>query len=206
MNKNVKLSLATRNVESLITLGNSVCTSMAANPKFPSPPVVIADLKTAIENLEKVHEICALTRSLPAYAEERSIVTDVSNMLSKLGRYVDNVASGDEQVIFSAGMPSSKNRAKNPVPNQITEIKANFTGISGTLELVWKRPEFSKMFKVYMTTNPDNPTSWQLVDTVSSRKLLVQNLATGTRFYFRVIPVGTAGAGVPSVIADNLAA
>jgi hypothetical protein len=40
-----------------------------------------------------------------------------------------------------------------------------------------------------MRKDPDNASSWQLADTVTSRKLLVENLASGTRFYFKVIPV-----------------
>jgi hypothetical protein len=103
-------------------------------------------------------------------------------------------------------MPSSKSRAKNPVPDQITDINAIYTGITGTLQLVWKRPEFSKLFKVFMSTNPDSASSWQLLETVTSRKLLVQNLVSGTRFYFKVVPVGTAGEGKPSEIANNIAA
>jgi hypothetical protein len=53
-----------------------------------------------------------------------------------LALYVDRVANGYESIIFEAGMPSSKSRSKNPVPDQITDINAIYTGITGTLKLV----------------------------------------------------------------------
>jgi hypothetical protein len=206
MIKKVKLSLATRNIDSLINLGNSVVTKMTGNAVFPTPPVALGDLKTTMTKLVLIHEEVTITKSVPSYAEERKLTKQAQEILTKLALYVDMVADGDEIIIYEAGMPSSKSRAKNPVPDQITDINAIYTGITGTLQLVWKRPEFSKLFKVFMSTNPDSASSWQLLETVTSRKLLVQNLVSGTRFYFKVVPVGTAGEGKPSEIANNIAA
>jgi hypothetical protein len=45
-----------------------------------------------------------------------------------------------------------------------------------------------------------------VIDTVATRKLMVQNLASGTRFYFKVVPVNAAGVGPDSEIAEGIAA
>jgi hypothetical protein len=36
--------------------------------------------------------------------------------------------------------------------------------------------------------------------------MMVQNLASGQKFYFKVVPVGTAGVGPDSEIAEAMAA
>jgi hypothetical protein len=71
---------------------------------------------------------------------------------------------------------------------------------------MWKRPQYSKYFRVYMSTDPTNQALWQLIETISTRKMTVKNLTTGTKYYFKVVPVGTAGVGPDSEIAEEIAA
>lgn len=205
MKKHVKLSLTTRNVESLLTLANSVAGKMDGNAKFPAPPVVIADLKTAVAELNTVHTKAENSRSKIDFADERKSVAIVEGMLSLLGDYVEMIANGDDTIIFAAGMPASKTREKNPAPEQVKDFAGIFTGIPGTILIQWRRPQYAKYFRVYMSTDPGK-NDWQLVDTISTRKLMVHNLTTGQKFYFKVVPVGTAGVGPDSEIAESIAA
>jgi hypothetical protein len=206
MKKYVKLSLTDRNVEELLTLADNVGTEMDGNLAFPTPPVTIADFKVAVADLRKAHNEAVRTRSVVDFADERAFTVVVEDMLRQLGTYVDLIARGSEPVILSAGMPASKTREKNPAPSRVSGFVAAFTGIPGTVLIKWRRPKYSRYFRVYMSTNPSNPTSWQLVDTISTRKMMVQNLASGQKFYFKVVPVGTAGVGPDSEIAEAMAA
>ena len=206
MKKYVRLGLTSRNVESLITLGSTVYTHMKGNVKFPASPVDMAAFNAAMIALTNLHNECTLSRSTVAFAQERNQVVIVEDMLRKLGNYVDIVASGDEAVINDAGMPASKTREKNPAPAQITDITASYTGLPGTIMLAWKRPQFSKLFRVYMSSDPTNQSGWQLLDTITTRKMLVENLTRGARFYFQVVPVGTAGYGPVSAPVNSIAA
>jgi len=108
--------------------------------------------------------------------------------------------------MLSAGMSFNKNREKHPAPAQVSKIFTVFTGIPGSLQLVWARPKFSNWFNVYMTTTPEVATSWKLISTLDTRKLMVENLASGTRFYFKVVPVNAAGVGPDCEVAEGLAA
>jgi hypothetical protein len=205
MKKYVKLSLTDRNVDELLTLGDSVGTKMDGNLTFPTPPVVIATFKTAVSTLRTFHTAAVSTRSIVDFGLERAQAVDVEDMLRTLGNYVDMIAKGDGNVIISAGMPASKTPEKNPAPMQISEFVAKYTGIPGTALIQWKRPKYAKYFRVFMSTDPMNGP-WQLLDTISTRKLMVQNLASGKKFYFKVVPVGTAGVGPDSEIAEAMAA
>ena len=206
MKKYVKLSLTGRNVESLVVLGANVSTAMKANPKFPAPPVSITVLADAVTALDSIHKKAENTHSKLDFADERAQVLVVEDLLRSLGNYVNMVANGSEQVIMSAAMPASKTPESQPPPAQVTNLTAKYTGIPGTVMLAWRRPQFSKLFRVYMSTDPTNEQSWVLMETIDKRKLMVQNLARGLRCYFKIVPVGTAGVGPDSATVSSIAA
>lgn len=200
------LSKEFKTTQSLINFGNTVAAAMNANPAFPAPPVSIADLLDAMEELSGAYDNLKFTRSRLYAAQVATVVPVVKSQLTSLGLYVDSVAAGDANIIFSAGMVPTKTRASNPVPAQVANISAYFTGIPGAIKLEWRRPSFAKMFKVYMTEDPESGDEWQLVDTISTRRLMVENLERGKRFFFKVVAVGTAGISPESSIAEAIAA
>lgn len=203
--KTVSLGLSNRSVENLIALGRLVAESMTANSHFPSPPVTPDALKAAVEALEEIHTQALDTRSTTAFAEQRVKKAEVVEMLRKLGIYVSGVAMGNELIIRSAGMPVSKTREKHPAPAQVSNFIADFTGIPKSILLRWRRPANASQFRVYMTLTPENEASWEIIDTISSRKKMVQNLTSGKRYYFKVVAVNAAGVSPDSEIAEAIA-
>jgi len=204
--KKVSLKLDKKDVGEIMLLGKNVAKGMDGNAKFPSPPVVPAELDAASDELAEAMQEVERTRSIQAYTDQAVKLGKVSKMLRDMASYVDSVASGDVEVIRSANMPVSKTREKQPAPGQARDVVADFTGIPGSIVLRWSRPHYARLFRVYMTETPDNNASWMLIDTITVRKLMVQGLASGKRFYFKIVSVGTAGVGPDSEIAEALAA
>ncbi len=98
-------------------------------------------------------------------------------------------------------MPVRNLHGRSPRPEQPVGIEARFTGIPQTVLVQWKRPKHAKHFKVLISETPDDDNSWQVYNTVFTRKLMVKGLASGRKYYFRVVPVGTAGEGPQSEMA-----
>lgn len=69
----------------------------------------------------------------------------------------------------------------------ITVIEAEYTNTPKSILLTWKMPKHATQSYVYMTSTPDVATSWVLVNSLQGRKLLVDNLTSGTRYYFKVV-------------------
>lgn len=203
--KKAVLKLSGRTVESIFVLGKGVAEAMTGNLSYPSPPVTPDALRTASEALEEAHINASETRSIVDYTIQRAKKVIVCDMLKQLCDYVNSIAMGNEELIRSAGMPVSKTRSKQPAPAMVRDFIAEFTGIPQSIMLRWKRPHYASMFRVYMTLTPDNDASWELIDTVRVRKLMVSNLASGKRFYFKVVAVGTAGVSPDSEIAEAIA-
>lgn len=204
--KRPAISKEFRTTQRLINFGNTVAAGMNGNPAFPAPPFPIADLIAAIGELSTAYDNLKFSRSRIYGAQVSTIVPVVKSLLVTLAFYVSAVASGDENIILSAGMMTNKTPASNPVPAQAADISASFTGIPGAIKVEWRRPAFARMFRVYMTENPDSGDEWQWIDTISVRKLMVENLERGKKFFFKVVAVGTAGISPESQIAEAIAA
>lgn len=206
MGKKVVLNLSQLSTEGLISLGNNIAEKMTGNGKFPTPPVTMDALKANVESLTTAYANAKFTRSKVDNAEVRALKEALSARIKQLGAYVELVANGNEEVILSAGMNVNKNRHKHPTPEQVKAILAIFTGVPGSILIRWKRSLYSTMFEVYMTETPDVANSWKLIDTITTRRLMVENLASGTKFYFKVVPINAAGVGPESEIAEAYAA
>lgn len=204
--KYVVLNLSKLNTEGIINLGNTIAGKLTGNVQLPAPPVTPADLTKATEALASIYARAKFSRSKIDFTTVRTLKAELIGLIKQEAEYVEWIAKGDAEIILSAGMNVNKNRQKHPAPEQVTDIKGIFTGIPGTVGLTWNRPRYSQLFKVLMTETPDVALSWKVIDTITSRRLMVQNLAGGKRFYFKVVPVNAAGVGPDSEIAEAIAA
>ncbi|MEP7171521.1 MAG: fibronectin type III domain-containing protein, partial [Bacteroidota bacterium] len=68
----------------------------------------------------------------------------------------------------------------------------------------WKSSKHARFYRVFISA--DNGQTWTMLETVFGRKLLVEQLISGKRYQFKVVPVGLHGEGAESDIASQLAA
>ncbi|GEM_PF-5337469 len=200
------LKLNEKTVAEVVALGKNAAKGMDANAKFPSPPVAPSELDAASNELADAMREVELTRSVQAFANQKAKLAKVSKMLRDMAAYVNAVASGDVIMIRSANMQVSKEKEKQPAPGQVRYFMADFTGIPGSIFIRWRRPKYARLFRIYISETPDISASWLLIDTITVRKLMVQGLASGKRYYFKVVAVGTAGMEPDSEIAESIAA
>ncbi|MBK7854568.1 MAG: fibronectin type III domain-containing protein [Bacteroidetes bacterium] len=204
--KKVVLNLSRLNTEGIISLGNNIAEKMTGNLSFPTPPVSMNDLVKSVNDLAAAFAAAKFSRSKVEFATARTLKAALISNIKQEAAYVSFVADGDEEMILSAGMNVNKAKQKHPTPAQVKDLQAEFTGIPGSILLRWKRSLYSNMFRVYVSVTPDVANSWKLVTTITSRRLMVDNLASTTKFYFKVVPVNAAGVGPDSEIAEAIAA
>ncbi len=138
---------------------------------------------------------------LAVLRNEKSVACD---MLRKLANYVNTTAAGNEAVLLTSGFPLSKTPEKHPATGSVAKIDAKFTDLPGIINLMWSRAKHARYYNVYMSS--DNGQTWQMLNTVFSRKMLVEGLASGQRYSFKVVPVGQQGAGPVSDVTSQVAA
>ena len=202
--KKVIISYVRRTAEKVLAKGNNVHTKLTGNATFPTLPVTLAAL--AAQNTVLENAITAASdKSRQALAVVRAEKKALAGMLKQLAEYVNTtVTDGDEVKLLSSGFDLSKTPETNQPAGPITKIEAEFTNITGTIDVNWKRARHARYYQVFISA--DNGQAWTLFDTVFGRKLLVEQLTSGRRYQFKVIAVGVAGSGPESDIASQIAA
>jgi len=171
---------------------------------FVNPTVTKVDLDAQIVIVDD-----AITA---AEHDDREMLADLRKqkkilaiMLRKLAVFVNSIVQdGDEAKLLSSGFEITKTAVKNQLPGAIAKVTAAFTNLPGKIDLSWKTSRFARYYRVFISA--DNGQTWTMLDTVFGRKMLVDQLVSGTRYQFKIVPVGLAGTGVESDIASQVAA
>jgi hypothetical protein len=200
--KKVKLGLYSLNTLGLISLANRIFTNMSGNLNFTTPPSLLS-LQTMTQDLENSYTTASATHSKQAYALVRANVLTLRSFLITMADYINMVAEGNETIILSAGVNVTKNRTKAPIPAAVTVVTTVFTNDPNTIMVNWGRTAYARIYDLFVTANPFTG-SWTLVASTSKREALAANLTAGTRYYFRVVAIGTAGTSAPSEFVSGM--
>ncbi len=200
--KKVKLGLYKLSTLGLISLATRIFTYMTSNLNFLTPPSLLT-LQTLTLDLENSYTEAAATHSKQAYAQVRTNVQALRAFLVVMADYINMIAQGNETIILSAGVDVTKNRVNAPVPAMVTNVVATFTNNPNTIIVSWKLSVYARTYDLFVTTNPYTGT-WTLVETTAKKEVLAANLTAGTRYYFKVVAIGTAGASTPSAVVNGM--
>lgn len=185
----VKLGLQNLSCLDKPTKGQSIVESMTVNPYFPAGETgtLLTDLGNASTALRDRNETAENGTSAQRAAARQS-EKDWNGVYSEVASYVDGKAIADpanaEAMVLSAGFEVHKKPVPAPVPEPAQNFLAVFTGNPGTVRLTWKGVKYARSYKVYMTETPETEGSWTLLDSVAGRKMLVEGLVSGKRYYF----------------------
>jgi hypothetical protein len=192
----VKLNFRRLSVAEKIARGRQIVAAMTGNSSFPTPTPTLAEVTAALDALEQANadalEARALSKQRTAKLEEREEV--VIDEVMRLVGYVDSASGGKEEVILSAAMdvraPSLASKLPPATPINLTPTVGDY---EGKIDLLWNASQNAKSYIVQMSLNPPTETSWVLVAIVTTSKTTVENLTSGTKYWFRVAAVGAGG-------------
>jgi hypothetical protein len=207
------LYLSKKTKAALIAFAQNVVDSMNANSAiFVTPsPYTLADCATAIADYTSALAAAELGGTMEkAVALEKMRV--LQTILIGMQGYVEAIANEPANygsavsVINAAGMEVRKSASAAPAPDAVSKLTATYTYVAQTIGLSWQRSKHAKGFEVWMSTNPDDASTWTLVMSTDSRKVTVDSLTTGTTYYFKVVAMGHGGSSPDSSIVSCIAA
>jgi hypothetical protein len=111
--KRILLNFYRLSVAALIVFGRSVVTKMTGNSYFTTPNPALADVTTAIDDMETKAAL-AKDGSKVAKTSMKKAKKKLVDLLRKEAFYVEGVADGDENILVSSGFELSK----DPIPSQ----------------------------------------------------------------------------------------
>jgi chromosome segregation ATPase len=200
-----KLLLSKLSIAEKIQLAKTIMQSMDNNANFPTPDPTLVTLKTSIENLEK-----SVTDALEArkIAEEKT-AKQVQNIkildatLTSLALYVEKISEGNKEKILSAGMQISDNKKTFSTIGQVKNLVAKEGAKSQEIALTWESVKGAKSYIVACSETSSN--DWQIKTVSTKRSVSLNNLKSGTQYWFRVCAVGSSGNGAYSDPATKFA-
>jgi len=187
----VVVRLNGRSAFAKLDTANFVVSKMTGNVNFPTLAAQVTALKTACTDLDAAI-IVANSGDHEAVGQKEMAEALVVELLAKLCASINGVAAGDRAKLNTCGLPLRKdNRPVGELPPPIALIQRPTT-TSGRVALEWQGVHGAKMFNLYRS-DIASPYNWVLVGTSTKTKGNIDNLKSGTDYWFAVSAVGTAG-------------
>ncbi len=169
--------------------GNTVATAVTT---------AAGNLKTALDNYDAIP-----TDSNRDLAREKEVACDlkVDDCVNYVQSKVNAQSNPDIAMswIHLAALEVKKKAVRNPKPDTVTDAGAGYSGISQTIMVtIGKKPKYAKYFEIWISLTPEVESSWTLKDTCGGKKLLVQGLSTGQKYYLRIVACNNTGKADPS--------
>jgi hypothetical protein len=192
----VKLGLTRLTEDEILDLTQTIITSMTGNANFATPNPTLAALGTARTDALNKKQAADMAR---AEAEMKTTEKDVAfvtlrTLLTQEGEYVQNTSGGDKAKIESAGMGTRLPGSPVGLLPAPTDLQVSDGGTEGKLNLKWKANPKATSYKIEMATG-NTPAEWDDLDTTTRAAYAVSGLTSGTKYWFRVAAVSSAGTG-----------
>jgi len=184
----------------LIEFARNTVTMMTGNAYFPTPLVPLAQITSAVNDLEAKFNL-ALGGGKTAKANMRLAVKTLVALLKKQVAYVNTVAGGVEGVILSSGFHTSA----KPKPTLLTDFSLSNGKSAGSIIAKHKAVKGARTY-VWQRANDPLPTSdsgWAYVGFTTRRQFTDTGLVSGTKHWYRVAWVtkdGLSGWSAPMSI------
>lgn len=166
----------------------SIHDAMTGNESYPTPPITLAALKTAIDEFA-----VALANQWSAGPLGTSIKNDkraaLITILVKIGSYVQIEANGDQTVLISSGYkPISTSRTSVPLPTPVP-IKVVSMG-EGSINITVSSVPRARAYEVRHTPADGEPANWQSSVFTRARLMRVFHLIPGKRYLLQIRAIG----------------
>ncbi|MBI3415001.1 MAG: fibronectin type III domain-containing protein [Verrucomicrobia bacterium] len=190
-----KLELQKQSILERIDFGKQFTAKMTGNANFPNLTTETSDLSDATAALESTNKDA--DAALKTYQEKLTIrdnaVVTFDAAANTLAAGVQKDSRGDEAKIQSAGLSLKSPRSPIGPMSQAQNLSATASDQDGTIDLGWDRVRGAKSYEVQRSADPTN--GWAHVCSCTRSNVTVNSMTSGTRYWFRVAAIGSAGPG-----------
>lgn len=193
----VKLNIRGLGVTELVAKARHIAVSLTGNPKFTNSQAIVTQINAAADAAETGHADAQTARqiSLTKTNIARDLAEALEGVLRQAAGYIESVAGDDESTILSAGV-----NIRTPPPAHSTGHTIAPTGLSaspgdheGEIHLTWDRVENARSYAIERSPDPLTATSWAHEAVSAKTSATISGLSSGTRYWFRVAAVTSAG-------------
>lgn len=189
-----KLALDGLTIPAKIQYARRLGAAINSNPYFPAPSPSPVQIITKADELEAgFNEALAArlaSKTKTGLLDDQSAGLDL--LISQLASYVDNASAGDAAKIESAGFAIRATPRPFGELAAPTDLQVSPSQYPGSADMRWKKVTGAKAYLVERAA--DGPAlNWQLIGTSTKGEAAFNSMVSGTKYWFRVAAVGTAG-------------
>lgn len=188
----LKLGLEDVTALDLVPYAQGIHDRMQGNAHFPAPIPALPVLQSAIDALKDANARVSAERGRSDFLAKRVALAGLQRQMKRLAAYVSLVADGDEVTILSSGFGVRKKASPVGQLSIPQKLNTRLTRTAGRVELDWEVIPGAKLYHVYMSTS-GSPFEWKLVAMTTKSRHNMDQLVSGTFYWFCVSAVGTAG-------------
>jgi hypothetical protein len=181
--------------DAYLTRVTAVIKGLDGNPKFPTPPIAVADLKSAADGLS-ASMVAALDGGKKAVSEKKQRRADLAVMLRPVGHYVEAASNGDMTTFLTSGFEPVASTHNPPQPLAQPFIVKVDQGNTGQLLVTIKNVAKARNYEIrYAIVGARGGLGAFTILTVPSAKqaAAVNALTPGTLYTFQVRAYGKLG-------------
>jgi len=198
-----KLGLQRMSQGGLISFSRHVLQEMTDNENFLSPLPPLSELSSAIDNYFNAFEFSQGSRRAHTQFKKQTrwVVEDI---LTLMAYYCVLESKGDATKFLSSGFSKkggNENKVLLPAPHALSAKDGPW---EGTIRLKWKMSAPCRSYMIEMTDNVMEEMRWKQIGTSSKTKLLIKNLESAKRYWFRVCAFNSSGVSAPSQPASRI--
>lgn len=191
----VKLNIRNLSATELVAKARQIGAALTGNPHFATPPVT--QITAAADELEAAHATAQAARQT-ALTQTNILNEKIDALVATLRQaagYIESVAGDDETKILSAGVHVKSTAASTSTGDIVAPagLSASAGDHEGEIDLIWDKVKGAKSYVLERSPDPPTAISWahEAVSTRSSAT--ASGLTSGTRYWFRVAAVTSAG-------------
>jgi FtsP/CotA-like multicopper oxidase with cupredoxin domain len=191
----VKLNIKDKSIPERIARGRQIVKALTGNPAFPNPQPALSVLTAVTDELETAYAKSQADRQTSiastTVTHDKNAAFEIA--FRKAGAFVESIAAADPASILSAGMAVSGTRGPAHAAAAPTGLTASEGDHDGTLDLSHDRVPNGKSYVYEQSPDPPTATSWVHAAVSTKSSVTISGLVSGTRYWFRVAAVTSAG-------------
>lgn len=191
----VKLNLNVLTFTEKVQFARSIVTAMTGNGNFTTPVPTLAALTAAANDLEAKSNAAHVKRiaAQTATSLQNDADTELNLKLTQVANYVEIASNGEEAKIASAGIGVRASAAPVGQLPAVQALAATGGDMEGECDLNWQPVPKTRNYVIEKSLDPATATSWQQGGFSTKSRFTVEGLTSGTKYWFRVAAIGTAG-------------
>ncbi|HST51873.1 MAG TPA: fibronectin type III domain-containing protein [Pyrinomonadaceae bacterium] len=192
----IKLNLHSLTIPEKIARSQQIVAALTGNPNFTAPHPPLSEVTAAIDELETASNAAQAARqdAKAKTAAQNAKEEALDRIVTQLVGHVESIAGNDEAIILSAGLDvraaAAPSTATHTAPPTLTATVGDH---DGEIDLSWDTVRGARSYVIERSADPPTETSWTHAAVSTRSHITIENLTSGTRYWFRVATITTTG-------------